>query len=74
MVNMKGEPGRTPNTLAPLMRGSAGGLGVRITALFRRRGNGFRAVAGIFDFSVGPIGMVVIDAVAGVVDHEAAEF
>src|ERR1035438_9251904 len=29
MVNRKGEPGRTPNTLGPLMRGRTEALGVR---------------------------------------------
>ena len=35
MVNRNGCPGRTPKTLAPLIRGVAGGLGVRITASSR---------------------------------------
>ena len=30
MVNRTGEPGRTPNTFAPLMRGVAGAAGVKI--------------------------------------------
>src|SRR5208282_3990252 len=32
MVKRNGWPGRTPNTLAPLMRGVGGGLGVRMMA------------------------------------------
>ncbi len=32
IVNRKGQPGRTPKTFGPLMRGVAGGLGVRMTA------------------------------------------
>ena len=30
IVNRNGEPGRTPKTLAPLMRGVAGAAGVRM--------------------------------------------
>src|SRR5688572_8230082 len=32
-VKRKGEPGRTPKIFGPLIRGSAGGLGVRISAV-----------------------------------------
>jgi hypothetical protein len=35
MVKRKGDPGLTPNTLAPLMRGLGDSLGVRITASSR---------------------------------------
>ena len=44
IVNRNGWPGRTPKTLAPLILGVAGGLGVRITASWRSRRRGDRGL------------------------------
>ncbi len=40
MVKRKGEPGRTPKTRAPLMRGAAAGGGVRMSAGLGRERDG----------------------------------
>ena len=65
-VNRKGEPGRTPNTRAPLMRGLGDGFGVNTTAGSRTGATGFRLAFRHHDPCVGPVRVVEANAIPGV--------
>ena len=65
IVKRNGLPGRTPTTFAPLIRGRGEGFGVRTNVgSWYRWTSGLAPVVG--DGRAGPVGMVVIHAVAGV--------
>ena len=74
IVNRNGEPGRTPKTLAPLMRGVAGAAGVRMYGA-TGAGCGSPLAAKVvaeagFKFRIHPVRVVEVNAVAGIAHLE----
>ena len=65
-VKSNGEPGRTPTTRAPLMRGLGEGFGCQYDCRLARRVDGFGLALGHHDLGVSPVGMIVVDIVPGI--------